>query len=66
METVVNDVTGVFFYEQTVESLVECVKKFETMSFNHQKIRENAMRFGYKSFVNNFLDFFKKVVKCNF
>ena len=64
LETVVDGVTGVFFHQQTVESLVEAIKKFETMNFERQKIRENAVRFGYKNFTNNFLSFFKKLMKA--
>ena len=65
LETVIDGVTGVFFYEQTVESLTESIKKFETMNFDRQKIRENSVRFGYKNFTNNFLSFFKKVTPIN-
>jgi len=55
LETVMDGATGLFFHQQTVESLVEAIKKFETMNFERQKIRENAVRFGYKNFTDNFL-----------
>ncbi len=44
--------TGVFFYEQTVESLIEAVKYFEDngSSFNKEKIREHARRFDRSIF----------------
>ena len=63
LETVMDGATGLFFHQQTVESLVEAIKKFETMNFERQKIRENAVRFGYKNFTDNFLNFFKKLMK---
>lgn len=44
--------TGVFFYEQTVESLIEAVKYFEDngSSFSKEKIREHARRFDRSIF----------------
>lgn len=42
LETVVENKTGVFFQEQTTESLVEAVKKFETIKFDKNDIREHA------------------------
>lgn len=50
LETVIPDVTGIFFQEQTPESLIEAVKKFETMKFDGNKIRENTIRFNYQRF----------------
>lgn len=52
LETVVNEKTGIFFYEQNVESLVNAVKHFEQIkgSFDAKMIRENAEKFSPKFF----------------
>ncbi|NLG96688.1 MAG: glycosyltransferase family 4 protein [Chloroflexi bacterium] len=50
LETVVESETGLFFPEQTAESLCEAVLKFERMKFNPERIRENALRFDESVF----------------
>jgi len=47
--------TGIFFYEQTPESLVQAVKKFEDVKglFNWQVIRKNAESFDRAIFKDN-------------
>ncbi len=54
LETVLEYKTGLFFKEQTIESLIKAVEKFELISqtFNPISIRENAMRFNNKRFRN--------------
>jgi len=68
-ETVVDMLSGVHFMEQSVEALLEAVKKFEQTSDNFQpkKIRENAQRFSkerfereIEEFVNTKYEIFKK------
>jgi glycosyltransferase involved in cell wall biosynthesis len=48
--------TGVFFYEQTRQSLIEACMKFEDNQdrFSSQACRENAMRFSIPRFQNEF------------
>lgn len=53
-ETVKNGETGLFFYEQTPESLVAAVEKFEEMSFNTSKIRSHALKFKGSVFKTKF------------
>jgi len=55
LETVVEDVTGTFFNEQTVESVKSQILKFEKMVFNTDKIVEHAKSFSK--------DRFKKEIK---
>lgn len=59
LETVVNGKTGVFFNEQTVESLIKAVREFERLrhGFNPMEIRENAERFGKERFEEEFEEF---------
>jgi hypothetical protein len=49
--------TGVFFQEQTVESLNEAIERFETMEFDYKRIREHAYNFDVRVFKD-------KLVKC--
>jgi glycosyltransferase involved in cell wall biosynthesis len=45
LESVVPGVTGEFFKEQTVESLSEVLKNFDSKKYDPQKIREHALKF---------------------
>lgn len=49
-ETVVPDQTGVFFYDQNWESIVDCVLKFDPSAWNGENIRARALRFGVDQF----------------
>ncbi len=69
-ETVIHDETGVFFYHQTSESIVDAVKYFETLTFTPEKIRKNAERFSKErferemyNFVNNKINDFFSIKK---
>ena len=66
-ETVVDGVTGVHFEEQTVESLLKAIKKFEILEFNPQEIRKHSLKFSkerfekeIEEFVNEKYEIFKK------
>jgi len=70
LETVVGGVTGLFFWEQTPEALVQAVKSFETRPtpFDPMDIRRNAERFSTERFRREFYalveqewDLFRKV-----
>ena len=50
LETVIENQTGIFFDNQNVESLFTAVLRFETMDFNPELIRENALRFDQAIF----------------
>ena len=58
LETVIEGQTGIFFYEQTVNSLIEAINKFKTMQFNREDIRNNAKKFDeeiFKTKIKNFV-----------
>ncbi len=58
LETVVEGETGVFFKEQTVESLVSAMKRFEETEFSKEKIREHSLKFDesvFKSKMKKFI-----------
>ncbi len=50
LESVVEGVTGLFFPEQTAESLMAAVQQLELMSFDRNVIREQAKKFGPEVF----------------
>ncbi|MGL5312043.1 MAG: glycosyltransferase [Peptostreptococcaceae bacterium] len=50
LETVVDGVTGVFFKEQEVDSVVEGIEKFETLNLNTNDIYNHAMKFSRERF----------------
>jgi glycosyltransferase involved in cell wall biosynthesis len=49
-DTVLNNKTGVFFDEQTADSLIEAVERFENLNFSKTEIRKNAKRFSKEVF----------------
>jgi len=55
-ESVIEGRTGIFFQEQTVESLIGAIEEFERRSsrFSSSEIRGNALRFGVERFKQQF------------
>lgn len=53
--------TGLSFTEQTSESLVKTLKKFETLKFDSQLLQKNAERFSEKNFLKSIKDFVIKI-----
>lgn len=60
LEIVQNGVTGLFFNEQTEQSLREAVERFEKMSFDSERIRSNAERFSESRFNKEMKEFIDK------
>ena len=56
LETVIDRQTGLFFYEQTVEALIDAIRRFEeqTPPFDPKLIRKNAERFDAALFRERF------------
>ncbi len=50
LETVIDGKTGVFFAEQTVESLVEGIKRLQSIQIDRDVCRQNAERFSFQTF----------------
>ncbi|MGI5818824.1 MAG: glycosyltransferase [Armatimonadota bacterium] len=57
LETVIDGETGVFFNEQTPESLIDAVRCFEAASFDPDRCRENAEAFSIDTFKQKFGDY---------
>ena len=56
LETVIPGETGIFFYDQTAESIRDAVRSFESVHtrFNSERIREHAERFSKERFQQEF------------
>ncbi|MFH1387347.1 MAG: glycosyltransferase [bacterium] len=58
-ETIVSGETGLFFEQQTVQSLVAAVEAFKFKVFDKEKIREHAKRFDKKVFQRKISEYIK-------
>lgn len=67
LETVIENKTGIFFNEQTVESLIEAVNVFEKNQdkFDLNEIRKNAERFSKERFKREFKEFVERAIADN-
>ena len=50
LETVVDGVTGIFFEEQSKESLINAIEKYNNCSFDKKVIREHSLKFDESEF----------------
>ncbi len=62
-EIVKDGETGLLFKEQTSDSLIEAVNRFEKMKLNSKAAQENAARFSSERFKDEFSSFIKYVMK---
>ncbi len=63
LESVLEGKTGVFFDEQTVDSLVEAVKKFDASKFDSKVIYRYALKFDKEHFKKKIKEFVDKNLK---
>jgi glycosyltransferase involved in cell wall biosynthesis len=61
METVVEDMTGVFFDEQTTEALVDAIERFEKWEWSPSVIRRHAEGFSAEVFRERFTKFLRRI-----
>ncbi len=64
LETVIENETGLFFPEQTPESLADALRRFERTPFDKRRIRENALRFGKERFQREYGEEVGRVVRA--
>ncbi|NGX50092.1 MAG: hypothetical protein K940chlam5_01704, partial [Candidatus Anoxychlamydiales bacterium] len=62
-ETVIEDKTGIFFNEQTIESIIEAVERFERKEFDLKFIRKHAEKFSEDRFKTEFNGYVNEKVK---
>jgi glycosyltransferase involved in cell wall biosynthesis len=61
LETVLDGVTGVFFAEQTVESLIDAIARFEEQEWPSGAIRQHAEAFSTEIFQLRFRKFLRRI-----
>jgi len=59
-EIVIEGKTGMFFYEQTPQSLAQAIERFSGLRFDRSYIRESSLRFSKEKFKALFSDFIAK------
>jgi glycosyltransferase involved in cell wall biosynthesis len=57
LETIEAGRSGLFFYEQTVEAMVEAIQRFERMSFDAGAIRQGVLKFDVALFSQRLREF---------
>jgi len=61
LETIVENVTGIFFREQTTDSLIEAILRFEKQTWSPEAIRRHAEGYGKEAFQEKFAAFLRRV-----
>lgn len=54
LETVIDGKTGIFFNDQTIDSLVSAIKKLDSIEINQDDCRKNSQLFSKENFIKNF------------
>ena len=57
LETVIKDKTGIFFEEQTVDSLIKGLKEFKSLKLKPEDCQQQAKKFNVKIFKREFKNF---------
>lgn len=60
LDTVIPDKSGVLFYDQTVDSIIEAVERFETKSFDRLTLQAHARTFSKDAFKAGILKSLRK------
>jgi glycosyltransferase involved in cell wall biosynthesis len=63
LDTVIDGETGVHFAEQTPSGLAEAVRRFESLTFDPERIRQNARRFSAEVFRERFSAFVEQAYR---
>ena len=61
LDTIIDGKTGIYFNEQTVDSLKEAIMKFDDIKFDKEKIRKHALQFDEIEFKRKIKEFVEKV-----
>lgn len=62
LELIVDKKTGLFFDQQSKESLIEVLKRFNKIKFDPKICVENAKKFDYENFKNEFLSVVNRLI----
>jgi glycosyltransferase involved in cell wall biosynthesis len=56
-ETIIPMETGVLFFQQTADSIKKAIEKFETISFEREKLINNANKFRRENFIRQITEY---------
>jgi glycosyltransferase involved in cell wall biosynthesis len=62
LETIKEGKTGLFFDQQTKESLMDTLKMFDKIHFKQDDCQKNAQQFSFKQFKSSFLRLVQNVI----
>jgi len=65
LETVIENETGIFFAEQSVEKIKDAVLHFQTKTFDPKVIREHAVKFSKDRFEKEIKEFVETKFKAH-
>lgn len=65
LETVIDGATGIFFQEQTAESLASAIEEFESCRWNRGLMRRHAEKFDTRVFTAKIREFMHKVAPAS-
>ncbi len=65
-ETVIENETGVFFNQQTTDSLTEAIVRFETLSWDKQTLLRHAKKFDRSIFARRISEYLQEIVPGSF
>jgi len=54
LETVVDGVSGLFFFEQSKEAIADCIQRFESTEFDRAGLRKHAESFSKRKYLDPF------------
>lgn len=57
LETVIDGQSGIFFGQQTTDSVVEAIQRFERHAFDPVRVRDSVARFDVEPFIRQVRDF---------
>lgn len=63
LETIIESKTGLFFKEHNSESLLKCIKEFDTIDFDPFEIRKNAENFNIPNFESRIDNFVQEKIR---
>ncbi len=68
LETIIENKTGIFFYRQHPDDIINAVKRFESgiVAFDPAFVHNNAQRFAEERFKKEFKDFVEKAVNSHY
>jgi glycosyltransferase involved in cell wall biosynthesis len=63
LETVVKDLTGIFFEEQNEEALLQAIQQCAATQWDSAAIRKNSERFSENNFINGLSTWIKSALE---